>query len=116
MMADGIDYHRKRRDVFLKTAEQAAVFNQPDPMSPAIMPATRPPPWQRNSHDGRRHRLLPQVPRGVSEATGASGRVQHAGSLGMSVRLRAVSRSRAAFVLVAGRDHRPLQPPLSYLL
>ena len=43
-------------------------------------------------------------------------RVQHAGPLGLPLRLRAVPRPRAALLPVADRDHRPLQPALPDLL
>ena len=43
-------------------------------------------------------------------------RVQHAGEVGLPLRLRPVHRPRAALVPVARRDQRPLQPALSDLL
>ena len=42
--------------------------------------------------------------------------LQHAGPLGLPVRLRPLHRPRAALVPVADRDHRPLQPALPDLL
>ena len=60
--------------------------------------------------------LLPQVPRGVHQAAGDAARVQHAGALGLPLRLRPLRRPPAALLPVAHRGHRPLQPSVPDLL
>ena len=71
---------------------------------------------RRAGADGRRRRLLPPLPRGVHQAARDAAALQHAGQLGLPVRLRPVPRPRAALVPDAGRDHRRLQPALPDLL
>ena len=76
------------------------------------LPRARP----RARADRRRRRLLPALPRGLPQAAGDAAALQHAGEMGLPVRLRPVHRSRAALVPLAGRDLRLLQPALSDLL
>ena len=52
----------------------------------------------------------------LHQAAGNAAALQHAGEVGLSVRLRAVHRSRAAFMPVAHRDLRRLQPDVPGLL
>ena len=71
---------------------------------------------QRAGPDGRRRGLLPAVPRSLHQAARDAPDLQYARPLGLPVRLRPVCRSPAAFVSVAHRDHRSLQPAVPDLL
>ena len=89
-----------------RKVEGKIVFQDGARLHAQAVPDARP----RARAHGRRRGLLPAVPRGLHQAAGDAARVQHAGALGLPVRLRAVPRPRAALVPVAHRDHRPLQP------
>ena len=65
---------------------------------------------------GRRRRLLPALPRGLPQAAGDAGALQHPGALGLSLRLRPLHRPRAALLPDPHRDLRRLQPRLPDLL
>ena len=73
-------------------------------------------PRSRTRADRRRRGLLPDGTRAFHQAAGTSTAVQYRASLGVSLRLRSVSRAHAALLPDADRSHRPLQPALPDLL
>ena len=64
----------------------------------------------------RRRRLLSSLARGLHQDAGAADGLQHAGQIRLPLRLRTLSRPRAAQLPGAGGDLRRLQPDLPDLL